>query len=104
VTSFAKNIDLGLEKRGEVERHQIHKLKRVNWEFEASSHLLASTSCIFHLHNGVLAHHRSCVFSPRGVPHVNSCVTSYLGILLVICADCLSSCLLLEPSLKFQGV
>jgi hypothetical protein len=45
---------LGLERGEEIERHQIHKLEIVIWGSGASPHLLAPTSCVLHLHSGVL--------------------------------------------------
>jgi hypothetical protein len=92
------------ERRGEIERHQIHKLERVIWGSRASPHMLAPTLCILHFHSGVLARRRQWVFSPQGISQVNLCVFTCLGILLVICVDYSSSCSLLDPSLKFLGV
>lgn len=99
-----KNRELGLEKRGEIERQQIHKFESVIWGFGASPHLLALTSCILHIHSGLLSHYRLWVFSLQGFSHVNPCVFTCLGISLVISVDCSSSSLLLEPFLKIHSV
>jgi hypothetical protein len=88
------------ERRVEFERHQIQIFERVIWGSGVSPHLLAPTSCTLHLHSGVLVRCRPWVFSPQGVSHVNLCVFTCLDILFVICADCSSSCLLLEPYLR----